>query len=297
MSLVAPLTNLVNEVASALKPKTKNNKTRRSRPAKKNKNKTKIKTRNVPTRYNSTETLPLYSAPAAVGGGLPRVYTETYTPSSRLNGTHVGIRGCCWLTDIVSNATGVPNFATSTIPWNINTFFTNAGLYFGPIDPSVWRTPVVNLANAFTQFRTKSIILHYRPTCPSSTGGQIVLALSADVPTNLWSVSTIKQFEGSKSVAPWIPCDVTGTLDNTWKYVYDTNITFRDDNRFSDAGAICLNGSGAGASNTLLGQLYVSFDFEFRGHAASVELTDEHKIDAKPIVVSEPTPTPSRFFR
>lgn len=287
------LVGLVNEITSAIKPKakTKNNKAKRNRPARKNKNKNKNKITTMSTRFNNTQTVPFYTAPAAVGGGLPRVYTESYTPSTRDTGTHVGLRGCCWLTDIVSDASGIPNFATSTIPWSINQFIATGGLTFGPIDPSVWRSPVSNVASAFTQYRTRRVQFHYCPTCPSTQPGQIVLAIAADVPSSAWSIQTVKTLEGSKSVAPWIPANIDGVVDNTWKYLYDTSITNRDDNRFADAGVIALAGTGAGTSGQLLGQLYVTFDFEFKGHAPEALLSD-----VKVVQTIDPPPT-GRFFR
>lgn len=276
------LAGLLNEVVSAMKPNGKQRKIKRKTKRKRN------------TRIPVNPQIRPTSAVVAINGSAPKVVTEFYTPSNRIDGSHCGVRGCMWVTDIISNTAGVPVFASTTNPWNQNTFYTDGGLSFGPIDPTALRSPLSNIAGTFSQFRCKSTRAHFRAICPTSTTGQVVLGLCADVPASAWALPTVKLLEGSIATAPWNSFDIYGSLDHDWKYSQDTSITSRDDNRFSDSGVIAISGSGCPA-NVALGALYFTFDFEFRGVSPASALV-QNQIDLQNYVCPS-TPGTTPIFR
>jgi len=175
------------------------------------------------------------------------------------------------------NATGT--IATQTIGygnigWNSNLFGSNLGLANIPLDPTLINPTMDDLGQAFQKFKFHKIGLQYLPGCPTSTTGQFWLVPSGDPQSAINLTSNPSAINGLTSASaipctPWSPSehrDITGVVDLTEKYNYDTSTSGINDLRLATAGCITIMGTALPAqtaSTQYIGQVSLEFVVTF----------------------------------
>lgn len=230
-------------------------------------------------------------APVALQAPMPTSQYKLYD----VGGGVSGLRAVQWLCDVQASGTGNP--AYTSIPWNSNIFGTGVGYNVCPIDPSFWNNPTGSITQVFRLFRIKSLKVHYYPSAPTSTSGQIIMAIQPDVGgPSVPSGSNLKNTQGSRSFPPWAPATVTGEFSTDWHYITDTNSGAADDNRLGMAGSIGIAGFGLPAS-AFCGSIYVEFDCELKGLYPTPSLSAaEHPVLVNTDSTTVCQPTPARAF-
>jgi hypothetical protein len=170
-------------------------------------------------------------------------------PSQR--GTSIIVRHTEYIGDIVSD----------NASFKVTKFSINPGL----ATSFPWLAAV---ANNYESYRFKQLHYKYKPICPTSTPGKVVIAVdydASDATPN--SKLVINSYEGAVSTSPWDEVTMNSTLSNlhkfgTQRYVRPATPPTGTDIKTYDVGNLFIATSNTPAQATTLGEIYVSYEVE-----------------------------------
>jgi len=127
---------------------------------------------------------------------------------------------------------------------------------------------LANLGLNFESYKFRKLHFQYKPICPTTTPGKVMLAVdydAADLAPN--SKVVINSYESSASSSVWDECTQISTLSNLLKfgvqrYVRTGAVPANTDIKTYDVGKLYVATSNTPATATTLGELYVSYEVE-----------------------------------
>jgi len=197
------------------------------------------------------------------------------------NGLRMRIRTYLCNVEIPATGSRTQTVGYDNFNWGNNYFGSGVGYASLPWDANAFNAITQNIAGCFQMYRYPGMIkLTYVGNCATSSPGSVILFTTSD-PENAVTLSSNPSSNGAyivqaltdpftRSFAPWISTfswDVSQTISNEWKYVYNTSSSSVDDLRLSAAGSTTILGQGLSAqtgSEQLLGTLFVEFVLDLK---------------------------------
>lgn len=136
-----------------------------------------------------------------------------------------------------------------------------------------------NVANNYESYRFNRLQYIYKPICPTTTQGKVILGVDYDASDSTPNSKLIlNSFESSVSCSPWDSVTHTSTTKNlhkfgTQRYVRPGTQPTGTDIKSYDIGNLYVGTSNTPSTATTLGELYVSYEIQLFTPQLVVPLT------------------------
>lgn len=173
------------------------------------------------------------------------------TPRLETRGSTIVVRHTEYVADI-----SAPNAAFNVVPYSIN-----PGL--NTLFP--WLS---SIASNYESYKFRSLRFKYKPICPTTTPGKVMLGVDYDASDNAPTTKMqLNSYESTQSASVWDSVTQTSTTANllkfgTQRYIRVTTNPAGTDVKTYDIGRLYVASSNTPATNTVLGELYAEYEVE-----------------------------------
>lgn len=128
---------------------------------------------------------------------------------------------------------------------------------------------LANMANNYESYRFKKLEYHYKPICPTTTPGKVILAIDFDASDAAPNSKLIMNaYEGAVSCSPWDMIGYKATTSNLNKFGVQRfcragAAPTGTDIKTYDIGNLFIGTANTPSTSTTLGELYVNYEVEF----------------------------------
>lgn len=152
------------------------------------------------------------------------------------------------------------------------------GLIFQDVNPqrSAVFTWLSAIATRYEMYRFKRLKFEYRPSCGTSTSGWVILGFDFDSLDPVPSKVEMLAWKYSSKSAPWQSTSVDVSNDSrvaTFRYCNSTTVTGSDPRLNNLGKLVCLALAPEADPSSYFGELYVTYEIEFRQPAYKVPAT------------------------
>lgn len=167
------------------------------------------------------------------------------------NGTSIIVKHTEYITDIVA----------TNAAFGVSKFSLNPGL-------AVSFPWLSNVANNYESYRFHDLHYCYKPICPTSTPGKVMIAIDYDAnDATPGSKTIINSYQGTVSTSVWDTITHKSTKENlqkftTQRYVRAGTAPTGTDLKTYDLGSVLVATSNTPASATTCGEIFVSYTVE-----------------------------------
>ena len=125
-----------------------------------------------------------------------------------------------------------------------------------------------SMKTLYQRWRIKKLIVHYQPTCPTTTTGSLVMAISNDpgsvTAAGVYNASTISSLPNNIVSQVYTRSQLRSTGTSSWYYTNMPAGLSDTDLKIYSPGALVLDNNTTGATASLLmGQVVVEYELEF----------------------------------